>query len=124
LRSWAGLCPQLKESAGKVMSRRLRYGAPWLKTLLVQCAWAATRNQHNYLHVQFLRLRARRGPNKAILAVAASILTAAYYVLRDQVPYRDLGPRYFARLDQERTAQRLARRLEALGFEVQIRKAA
>jgi transposase len=124
LRSWAGLCPQLKESAGKIMSRRLRYGAPWLKTLLVQCAWASTRNKHNYLHAQFLRLRARRGPKKAILAVAASILTAAYYVLRDQVPYRDLGPLYFAHLDQDRTAQRLARRIKQLGYEIKIRKAA
>jgi transposase len=124
LRSWAGLCPQLNESAGKVMSRRLRYGAPWLKTVLVQCAWAATRSKNNYLHAQFLRLRARRGPKKAILAVAASILTSAYYLLRDQVPYRDLGPLYFARLDQDRTAQRLARRIQELGYEVQIRKAA
>jgi len=124
LRSWAGLCPQLKESAGKIMSRRLRYGAPWLKTVLVQCAWAASRSKNNYLHAQFLRLRARRGPKKAILAVAASILTTAYYVLRDQVPYRDLGPLYFARLDQDRTAQRLARRIQELGYEVQIRKAA
>jgi transposase len=124
LRSWAGLCPQLKESAGKIMSRRLRYGAPWLKTVLVQCAWAATHSKNNYLHAQFLRLRARRGPKKAILAVAASILTAAYYLLRDQVPYRDLGPLYFARPDQERTAQRLARRIKELGYEVEIRKAA
>ena len=124
LRSWAGLCPQLNESAGKIMSRRLRYGAPWLKTVLVQCAWAATRSKHNYLHAQFLRLRARRGPKKAILAVTASILTAAYHVLRDEVPYRDLGPLYFAHLDQDRTAQRLARRIQQLGYEVQIRKAA
>jgi transposase len=64
LRSWAGLCPQLKESAGKIMSRRLRYGAPWLKTVLVQCAWAATHSKNNYLHAQFLRLPARRGPKK------------------------------------------------------------
>jgi hypothetical protein len=56
--------------------------------------------------------------------VAASILTAAYHVLRDQVPYSDLGPLYFARLDQDRTAQRLARRIKELGYEVQIRKAA
>jgi hypothetical protein len=63
----------------KILSRKLRKGAPWLKTTLVQCAWAATRNRGSYLHAQFLRLRARRGPNKAILAVAASILTSAYY---------------------------------------------
>jgi transposase len=124
LRSWAGLCPQLNQSAGKVMSRRLRKGAPWLKTLLVQCAWAATRNKHNYLYAQFLRLRARRGPKKAILAVAASILTTACCLLRDQVPYRDLGPLYFGRLDRDRTAKRLVRRIKELGYEVEIRKAA
>ena len=124
LRSWAGLCPQLNESAGKIMSRRLRHGAPWLKTVLVQCAWAATRNKHNYLHAQFVRLRARRGPQKAIIAVAGSILSIAYYLLRNQAPYRDLGALYFIRADQERTAQRLARRIKDLGYEVQIRKAA
>ncbi len=124
LRSWAGLCPELHESAGKVMSRRLRHGAPWLKTVLVQCAWAATRNKNNYLRAQFVRLRARRGSKKAIIAVAASILTTAYFLLRNQVPYRDPGALYFARIDQERTAQRLARRIKELGYEVQIRKAA
>lgn len=125
LRSWAGLCPQLNENAGKVRSRTLRKGAPWLKTVLVQCAWAACNSkQHNYLRAQFLRLRARRGPKKAVIAVAASILTAAYFLLRDQVPYRDLGPQYFARLDQDRTAQRLARRIRELGYDVEIRKAA
>jgi transposase len=124
LRSWAGLCPQLNESAGKIMSRRLRHGAPWLKTVLVQCAWAATRNKHNYLYAQFVRLRARRGPQKAIIAVAASILSIAYYVLRNQVPYHDLGALYFTRADQERTANRLARRIKELGYEIQIRKAA
>jgi transposase len=124
LRSWAGLCPQLNESAGKVMSRRLRHGAPWLKTVLVQCAWAATRNKNNYLHAQFVRLRARRGPQKAIIAVAASILTTAYYLLRNQVSYRDLGGLYFIRADKERIAQRLARRIKELGYEVEIHKAA
>jgi len=124
LRSWAGLSPQLNESAGKVLSRRLRKGAPWLKTVLVQCAWAAARSKNNYLNAQFLRIKSRRGPKKAVLAVAASILTTAYHLLRDQVPYRDLGNLYFARLDRDRSVQRLARRIRELGFEVEIRKAA
>ncbi len=71
-----------------------------------------------------MRLRARRGPKKAVLAVAASILTAAYYLLRNKLTYRDLGPLYLARLDQQRTAQCLVRRIKELGYEVQIRKAA
>jgi transposase len=78
LLSWAGLCPRSDESAGKRRSTRLRKGAPWLKTSLVQCAWAATHKKASYLEAQFQRLRARRGPKKAICAVAASILTAAY----------------------------------------------
>jgi hypothetical protein len=90
----------------------------------VQCAWAVTRNKHNYLHAQFIRLRARRGPQKAIIAVAASILTAVYHLLREQSTYRELGALYFARTDKERTAQRLARRIKELGYEVEIRKAA
>jgi transposase len=90
----------------------------------VQCAWAATRSKHNYLYAQFVRLPARRGPQKAIIAVAASILSIAYYCLRNQVPYRDLGALYFTPADEERTAQRLARRIKELGYEVHIRKAA
>jgi transposase len=124
LRSWAGLSPQLNQSAGKVLSRRLRKGAPWLKTVLVQCAWAAARSKNNYLNAQFLRIKSRRGPNKAVMAVAASILTAAYHLLRDQTCYRDLGNRYFDRLDRHRAAQHLARRLRDLGYEVEIRNAA
>ena len=74
--SWAGLCPRNDESAGKRRSTRLRKGAPWLKTALVQSAWAAVRKKHGYFNAQFQRLRGRRGARKAICAVAASILTA------------------------------------------------
>jgi len=122
--SWAGLCPGLNESAGKHLSRRLRKGAPWLKTMLVQCAWGATRNQDGYLRAQYLRLKSRRGPKKAVVAVAASMLTAAYHVLRDAVPYRDLGADHFLLHDRERSAQRLTRRLRQLGYEVEIKKVA
>src|SRR3984893_7809268 len=73
--SWAGLCPKNDESAGKRRSTRMRKGAPWLKTTLIQCAWAAARTKGSYLQAQFHRLRSRRGAKKAIGAVAASILT-------------------------------------------------
>ena len=72
----------MHESAGKRRSTRMRKGVPWLKTTLIQCAWAATRTKGTYLQAQFHRLRARRGAKKAIGAVAASILTAAYPMLR------------------------------------------
>jgi len=82
--SWAGLCPRQHESAGKRLSTRTRPGNPWLKTTLVQVAWVAARTRNTYLRAQFLRLKSRRGPKKVILAVAASILTAAYYILKDE----------------------------------------
>ena len=114
--SWAGLCPRNDESAGKRRSNRLRKGAPWLKTTLVQCAWAATRKKASYLQAQFQRLRHRRGPKKAICAVAASILTAAYHMLRDGTFYQDLGAQHFNRTSPETQAGRLARQIERLGF--------
>ena len=124
LLSWAGLCPRLDESAGKPRSTRVRKGAPWLKTTLVQSAWAASRAKETYLRGQFLRLKARRGPKKAAVAVAASILTAAYHMLRDKDAYRDLGPDHFTRRDTARLAERLARRIRDLGYDVLIKNVA
>jgi transposase len=122
--SWAGLCPRNDESAGKRRSTRLRQGAPWLKTTLVQAAWAAARCKQGYLPAQFFRIKSRRGPKKAIMAVAASMLTAAYHILRDDVDYRDLGSDYFDRTDRKKTADRLVKRLGDLGFTVEIKEAA
>jgi transposase len=116
--SWVGLCPRMDESAGKYGSTRLRHGAPWLKTTLVQAAWAAVRCRDSYLRAQFLRLRARRGPQKAIVAVTASLLTAVYHMLRDGVEYRDLGSDYFDRREKEHVLRRLTRRIEDLGYRV------
>ncbi len=121
--SWAGLCPRLDESAGKRRSNRTRRGAPWLKTVLVQAARAAANKRESYPRAQYLRLKARRGPNKAVLAVAASMLTAAYHMLKYGVEYRDLGPNHFER-DKQVQADRLIRRLRALGVEVVVKPAA
>jgi transposase len=121
--SWAGLCPRLDESAGKQRSNRTRRGAPWLKTVLVQAARAAANKKESYPRAQYLRLKARRGPNKAVLAVAATLLTAAYHMLKYGVEYRDLGPNHFDR-DKEVQARRLIRRLKALGVEVSVKPAA
>jgi transposase len=122
--SWAGLCPRLDESAGKRRSVRVRKGGRWLKTALVQAAWAAIKVRDSYLQAQYVRLKARRGPKKAIVAVAASILVAAYHILRDGTVYRDLGGTYFDRRDKQRVASRLVRRLSQLGYAVDIRPAA
>jgi transposase len=114
--SWAGLCPRNDESAGKRRSTRLRKGAPWLKTTLVQCAWAASHKNYSYLQAQFRRLRHRRGPKKAICAVAASILTAAYHMLRDGTFYQDLGANHLNRASAQTQANRLVRQIARLGF--------
>jgi transposase len=124
LLAWAGLCPGQNESAGKRKSSRLRKGAPWLKTLLIQCAWAASRRQDSYYKAQFSRLKARRGPKKAICAVAASMLTAIYHMLKDGTGHRDLGASYFDRRSIDAKAKRLVSQLTKLGFQVQLQQIA
>lgn len=120
LLSWATLCPRNDESAGKRRSTRTRKGSPWLKTALVTAAWAAVRVKGSYLQAQFLRLRARRGAKKAILAVAASMLTAIWHMLKNGVEYHDLGADHFARRDRTKAILRLVHRLNDLGCRVQI----
>jgi transposase len=120
LLSWATMCPRNDESAGKRRSTRTRKGAPWLKTALVTAAWAAVRVKGSYLQAQFLRLKARRGAKKAILAVAASMLNAAWHMLKDRVEYKDLGADHFARRDRSKVIRRLLRRLDDLGCKVQL----
>jgi transposase len=119
--SWAGLCPRNDESAGKRRSTRLRKGAGWLKPLLVQCAWAAVRKKTGYFQAQFHRLRARRGARKAICAVAASLLTAAYHMLKDGTEYHDLGADHFDRQDARAQTRRLVNRLQGPGYEVLLK---
>lgn len=121
--SWAGLCPRLDESAGKKRTTRVRRGAPWLKPVLVQAAWAAAKKRDSYHRAQYLRLKARRGPKKAALAVAASMLTAAYHMLKYGLEYRDLGPLHFERNKKVQIAS-LLRRLKGLGVEVTVLPAA
>jgi transposase len=119
--SWAGLSPRNDQSAGKRRSTRMRKGAQWLKTALVQCAWAAKNKKGSYLQAQFRRLLSRRGPQKAICAVAASILTSAYHMLKDGTCYQDLGPDHFKRRSKTTQSHRLVRSLEQLGYIVEIK---
>jgi transposase len=120
LLSWAGLCPRNDESAGKRRSSRLKKGAPWLKTTLIQCAWAASRKDGSYLQAQFRRLKSRHGPKKAICAVAASMLTAIYHMLKNGTAYHDLGADHFDRRASQSKTARLLKQLQTLGYAVQI----
>jgi transposase len=117
--SWACICPRNDESAGKRRSTRIRKGSPWLKTTLVQCAHSAARTKGSYLQALFHRIRSRRGVNKAIVAVAASILTAIYHMLKDGTMYQDLGPNHDRRA-KERQKNRLIKRLADLGYAVEL----
>ncbi len=118
--SWAGLCPRADESAGKRRSSRIRHGAPWLKTMLVQCAWAAIRTKDSYLRAQFYRLKSRIGPMKAIIAVAASMLTATFHMLTHGTEYKELTGAYLDKRDKAKVAKRLVRRLQDLGLTVTV----
>ena len=119
--AWAGLCPGQNESAGKRKSSRLRKGAPWLKTMLVQCAWSAVKKKDSYYRAQFNRLKARGGAKKAICAVAASMLTAIYHMLTKGVQHQDLGADHFDRRASDFKAKRLVTQLNKLGFEVELK---
>ena len=122
LASWAGLCPGNDESAGKRRSAKTRRGNRMLRWALVEAAQAAGRGRDTYLAAQFRRLAARRGKKKAVVAVAHSILVAAYHLLTRSEPYADLGGDYFDRRDQQAVERRLVRRLEALGNKVTLEK--
>ena len=119
--SWAGMCPRNDESAGKRRSNRLRKGAPWLKTTLVQCAWAAVKKKDSYLQAQFYRIKARRGPKEG------------NHGRRRLYPHRHLphaqrwddvqglGRNHFDRRSSDQQKNRLVKRLADLGYAVEIK---
>ena len=124
LASWAGLCPGNNESAGKRKTGRTRKGNAALRTALVVAAQAASHKRDSYLSVQYRRLAARRGPKKAIVALAHSLLVIAYHVLKRRVNFADLGPTYFDERNRVSVQRQLVRRLERMGYKVALEPAA
>jgi transposase len=122
LASWAALCPANRESAGKHGSGALRRGNPWLRAALVEAAHAAARSKNTYLATQYRRLAGRRGPKKAAVAVAHSILVIVYHVLARRSAYADLGASYLDERDRRPSERRLVHRLEALGYTVHLER--
>jgi transposase len=120
LASWAGMCPGQHESAGKRMSGRTNPGNRWLRVMLVQAAWAASRTKNTYLSALFRRLAGRRGRKRALMAVGHTLLTIIYHVLKAGTVYRELGADYLDRLDERRTTRSLVNRLEQLGHRVTL----
>jgi transposase len=125
LASWAGLCPGNNESAGKHKSTTTRSGNPWLTSALVEAAWSAVRTKDCYLAVRFRRIAKRRGDQRALIAIAHTILVICWHLLVDETTYTELGTDYLAGKDQpDRRRKLLVAQLEQLGYTVQLTAAA
>ena len=115
--SWAGLCPGNNESAHKRKSGRTRKGNALLRETLVVCAHSAVKNKKSFFSAEFARVSARRGKKRAYVAVAHSMLTAIYHMLRDGVAFRDLGSDYYNQFNKEHKINTYLKKLKALGWE-------
>ena len=120
--SWAGLCPGNSESAGKRQSGRTRKGDRYLRRMLIQNAWAISHKKDCFLTALYYRVAARRGAKRAAMAVAHRVLMIAYHIMRDGTEYREVGGDYYDRKNPERTARRLTKRLEQIGYKVVLTK--
>ncbi len=118
LASWAGLSPGNNESAGKKKSSRTTHGDKWLKAMLVQCAWAATRTKGTYLRSKYDSLVGRRGKKRAVVAVAHKILIATYFILKNKEAYKELGDNYLVKMTKEKQIKRHLQQLRELGVNV------
>lgn len=116
--SWARICPGTHESAGKRRSAGTGTGNNWLRTTLLESAWAASHSRGSYLGAQYRRISKRRGPKRAAIAVAHSILVIAFHILRDEVRFKDLGADYFDRMNSTQAKRYHLRRLQELGCDV------
>jgi transposase len=123
LASWAGLCPGNHESGGKRYSGSTCKGNRYLRRALTQSAWSVKSKRNCFLTALFWRISARGGRKKAALAVAHRMLTIAYEIIRDGTVYQELGGNHYDRLDPDRSARRLIRRLQQIGFEVTLKHA-
>jgi transposase len=120
LASWAGMCPGNNESAGKRKSGKTRKGSPWLRRALVEAAHGAAHTKGKYFQGLYRRLAARRGTQRAAVAVGHSLLVTGYYLITRQTKYEDLGGNYFDERNREGVKRRAVKRLEKLGYRVDL----
>jgi len=123
LASWAGMCPGNNESAGKRRNGKTRKGSRWLRHALIEAAHGAARTKNKYLKAQYHRVAAHRGKKKALVAVGHSILIISYHLLTRRERYSDLGANYFDERDRNAVQRRCVKRLEKLGYEVDLKPA-
>lgn len=124
LATWAGISPGNNESAGKKRSGKTTKGSRWLRQALVQAAWAASHKKDSYFQAHARNLMHRRGRKRGLVAVAHSLLTAIYHMLKQGTDYRDLGPQFLDKIRSTHLIRFHVRRLNQLGFEVTILPAA
>lgn len=120
LASWAGICPGNNESAGKRRNGKTRKGSRWLRHALIEAAHGAARTKNKYLKAHYHRIAAHRGKKKALVAVGHSILIISYHLLTREQDYTDLGTNYFDERDRTAVQRRCVKRLEKLGYSVQL----
>jgi transposase len=123
LASWARMCPGTHESAGKRKSGSTGGGNPWLRSTLVEAAWAAAPTRGTYLSAQYRRLAAKRGAKRAAVALGHTILITSYYLLKRRTTHQDLGANYFDEHDRQAVVRRSVRRIEQLGYRVTVEAA-
>ena len=121
LSSWAGMCPGNEESAGKRIRRRTTKGDTWLRSALSEAAWAAARTKNTYLGALYRRLAPRRGKKRALIAVGHTLLVIIYHILKTDASYKELGADFFDKLKPEQYRRYLVKRLENLGFDVELK---
>ena len=125
LASWAGLCPGNYESAGKRRKVSTTAGNQWLRRTLIESARAAARTKNSYFGAQYQQIARRRGPNKAAVAVAHSLLDVIWHALSTGEVFTDPGADYFTtRQDPEHRTRRLVNQLERLGYTVELTQTA
>jgi transposase len=124
LASWAGMCPGNNESAGKKRSGKTTKGSRWLRQAMVQAAWAASHKKDSYFQAHARNLMYRRGRKRGLVAVAHSLLTVIYHMLKEDTAYRELGPQFLDRLRATQLIRFHLGRLQHLGLHVAITPAA
>jgi len=120
LTSWAGLCPGNKQSGGRRLSSATTKGNVWLRRILGEVAWAAIRQRDSVFRARYYRLKPRLGAQQALVAIMHQLLKVIYHILKTGERYRELGADYYQPADLQRTARRLTKRLERLGYAVTL----
>lgn len=119
--SWAAMCPGNNQSGNKRRSGKTGKGNVWLRRALIEAAHGAARTKKSYFSALYHRLAGRRGKKRALVAVGHSLLVTGYYMITRQVDYKDLGHNYFDERNKEAVKRRMVKRLEQLGYQVELK---